>query len=301
LFSRFFIDRPIFAAVLSLVIVLAGGVSVFQLPLAQFPRVSPPLVTVSCTYPGASAKDVAEAIAPAIEQQVNGVEGMMYMSSSSTNDGAYNLSVSFHQGVDVDMAQVLVQNRVSLALPSLPDVIKQTGVTVRKRSPDPLMGFALTSPKGTYDQTYLSNYTTRFIRDEMLRVPGVADVFSLGQRDFSIRVWVDPDKLAARGLAASDVAQAVREQNSQVATGSVGQEPVPDAQGTQLTLSTLGRLKTVEQFEQIIIRAGADGRLIRLRDVARVELGAKNYDITCRFDRAPTASSSSSRRPRQTP
>ena len=240
--SRFFIDRPIFAAVLSVFITLAGGIAVFNLPLAQFPHVSPPTVSVTCQYPGASAKDVAESVAAPIEQQVNGVEGMMYMSSSCTNDGNYSLTVTFEHGVDLNMAQVLVENRVNLALPSLPNVIKQTGVTTRKRSPDILMGLSLNSPDGSRDQLYLSNYALLQIRDELLRVKGVGDIFLLGQRDYSMRIWVDPDKLAARNLNASDVVMALREQNAQVAAGSIGQQPAPNGQQVQFTLNTLGRL-----------------------------------------------------------
>jgi multidrug efflux pump len=282
-FSRFFIDRPIFAAVLSVFIVLAGGISVFTLPLAQFPSVSPPTVSVTCQYPGASAKDVAEAVAAPIEQQVNGVEGMMYMSSSCTNDGNYSLTVTFQHGVDLNMAQVLVQNRVSLAIPSLPDVIKQTGVTAIKRSPDIIMGFALNSPDGRYDQLYLSNYAVLQVKDELLRVEGVSDIFLFGQRDYSMRVWLDADRLTGRGLTAGDVVRAIREQNNQVATGSIGQEPVPGGQ-VQITLDALGRLTDAEEFENIILRATPDGRLLRLKDVGRVELGAKNHDINVHFD-----------------
>jgi multidrug efflux pump len=282
--SRFFIDRPIFAAVLSVFITLAGGISAFNLPLAQFPQVSPPTVSVTCQYPGASAKDVAEAVAAPIEQQVNGVEGMMYMSSSCTNDGSYNLSVTFEHGVDVDMAQVLVENRVNLALPSLPTVIKQTGVTTRKRSPDILMGMSLNSVDGRYDQLYLSNYALIQLRDELLRVEGVADILLFGQQDYSMRIWVDPDRLAARGLNASDVALALREQNVQVASGTIGQQHLRKGQQTQVTLNTLGRLSEVEQFENIILRATPDGRVLRLKDVARVELGAKSLDVTVNFD-----------------
>src|SRR5262245_26578423 len=188
MFSRFFIDRPIFATVLSIVITLAGALSVFTLPVAQFPRVSPPTVAVQCNFPGADARGVAEAVAAPIEEKVNGVEGMMYMSSQCTNDGTYNLTVTFHQGVDLDMAQVLVQNRVSLALPNLPEVIKATGVTTRKRTPDILMGFAITSPGGRYDQFYLSNYVVRMVKDELTRVPGVADILLPGQRHLSMRI-----------------------------------------------------------------------------------------------------------------
>ena len=286
--SRFFINRPIFAAVLSILITLAGGVSVFTLPLAQFPSISPPTVQVTCNYPGANAKDVAEAVAAPIEQQVNGVEGMMYMSSQCTNDGTYNLTVTFKHGVNLDMAQVLVQNRVNLAVPLLPEVIKQTGVTTLKRSPDILMGIALNSPNGRYDQLYLSNYALMQIRDELSRVPGVGDVFLFGQRDYSMRIWVDPERLAGRGMTAGDVVNAIREQNSQVATGSIGQPPIHGRQEQQITLSTLGRLTDVEQFENIVLKVSREGRLTRVKDVARVELGAKNQDVNVRFDDKPT-------------
>jgi multidrug efflux pump len=284
LISRFFINRPIFAAVLSIVITLAGGISVFNLGLAQFPPVTPPTVQVTCTYPGASAKDVAEAVAAPIEQQVNGVEGMMYMSSQCANDGSYNLTVTFRQGFNLNMAQVLVQNRVSLAIPLLPDVIKQTGVTTIKRSPDILCGIALLSPDGRYNQLFVSNYAVLQVKDELSRVEGVGDIFLFGQRDYSMRVWVDPHKLASRGLAASDIANALREQNAPVATGAVGQQPAVEGQETQITLSTLGRLTEPEQFENIIIKRSPDGRLTRLKDVARVALGAKNEDVSNRLD-----------------
>jgi multidrug efflux pump len=283
-FSRFFIDRPIFASVLSVFITLAGAISAFNLPLAQFPQISPPTVSVTCQYPGASAKDVAESVAAPIEQQVNGVEGMMYMSSSSTNDGSYSLTVTFEHGIDLNMAQVLVENRVNLAVPMLPTVIKQTGVTTRKRSPDILMGMSLNSADQRYNQLYLSNYALLQIRDELLRIEGVADVFLFGQRDYSMRIWVDPDRLAARGLNASDVALALREQNAQLAAGSIGQQPVRNGQELQITLNTLGRLAEVEQFENIILRTTPDGRVLRLKDVARVELGSKNQDVSVNFD-----------------
>ena len=283
-FSRFFIDRPIFASVLSIVITLGGLLALVTLPLAQFPRITPPTVNVQATYPGASAKDVADAVASPIEQEVNGVEGMMYMSSQCTNDGSYNLTVTFKQGVDLNMAQVLVQNRVNLAVPKLPDVIKQTGVSTLRKSPDILMGMALMSPKGRYNQLYLSNYALRFIKDELGRVEGVSDVFLFGQRDFSMRIWVDPDKLSGRGLTASDVVSAIREQNNQVAVGMIGQPPSPSNQQLQITLDTRGRLTDVAQFEDIILRATVDGRYIKIKDVARVELGPKNQDVGTRFD-----------------
>ncbi len=286
--SRFFIDRPIFASVLSIVITLAGGVAMWTLPLAQFPQVSPPTVSVTCTYPGASAKDVAEAVAAPIEQQVNGVEGMMFMSSACTNDGQYNLTVTFHNNVDVNMAQVLVQNRVSLAVQQLPDVIKQTGVTTRKRSPDILMGIALISPDRRYDQLYISNYAILQVKDELARLDGVGDVFVFGQRDYSMRVWVDPEKLAARHLTAADVANAIREQNMPVAAGSIGQPPSPGEQMLQVSLNTLGRLEHAEEFGEIVLKATPDGRITRLKDVARIELGAKNLDVDVSIDGQPT-------------
>lgn len=288
MFSRFFIDRPIFASVLSIVITLAGGIAVLSLPLAQFPSISPPNVSVSCNYPGASAEDVAGSVAAPIEQQVNGVEGMLYMSSNCTNDGGYSLTVTFQQGIDLDMAQVLVQNRVSLALPSLPDVIKQTGVRVSKRTPDVLMGLSIISPNKQYDQLYLSNFALMQIRDELLRVPGVSEISIMGQRDYSIRIWVDPEQLAARQMTAGDVVRAVREQNSQVATGMIGAPPVREDQPTEITLSTLGRLENLEQFEDIVVKHSPDGRLVRLKDVGRVELGARNEDFDVMFDGQPT-------------
>ncbi len=286
--SRFFIDRPIFACVLSIVITLAGGISVFTLPLAQFPPISPPVVSVSCIYPGASARDVASSVAAPIEQQVNGVEGMLYMSSSCTNDGSYNMSVTFKHGINLNMAQVLVQNRVSLATPMLPQVIKQTGVTVRKRSPDSLMGLAITSPSRRYDQLYLSNYVLTRIKDELARVPGVSDINMMGQRDYSIRIWVDPNKLAARDMTAGDVVRAVREQNAQVAAGIIGNPPIRDDQKFEVAMTTLGRLAKVEDFESIVLKTTHEGRLVRVKDVGRVELGAKNQDVSVMFDGKPT-------------
>ncbi len=286
--SRFFIDRPVFACVLSILITLAGGISVFMLPLAQFPPISPPNISVSCTYPGASAVDVAGSVAAPIEEYVNGVEGMLYMASNCTNDGSYNLTVTFKHGVDLNMALVLVQNRVSLATPKLPDVIKQTGVLVKKRAPDVLMGIAIISPDARYDQLYLSNYAVTRIKDELSRVPGVSDIMMMGQRDYSIRVWVNPSKMAGRGIAASDVVQAIREQNAQVATGVLGNSPIRNNQDFEVTLTTLGRLDNVEQFEDIIIKALPDGRLVRIKDIGTVELGAKNEDLSVVFDGRPT-------------
>ena len=235
-----------------------------------------------------SAEDVAGSVAAPIEQQVNGVEGMLYMSSTCNNDGGYSLTVTFENGVDLNMAQVLVQNRVSLALPALPDVIKQTGVRVSKRAPDVLMGISMISPNRRYDQLYLSNFALMQVRDELLRVEGVSDINIMGQRDYSIRVWVDPERLAARNMTAGDVVRAVREQNAQVATGMIGAPPVRGDQPTEITLSTLGRLENVEQFEDIIVKSTPEGRIVRIRDIGRVELAAKNEDFDVMFDSQPT-------------
>src|SRR5438477_9325322 len=226
MFSRFFIDRPIFASVLSIVITLAGGIAVWTLPIAQYPQITPPSIIVSCNYPGADARVLAESVAAPIEQQVNGVEDMLYMSSQCTNDGSYSLTVTFKAGVNLNFAQVLVQNRVNLAIPALPDVVKQTGVTTRKRSPDILLIVSVYSPDGSRDNLYLSNYATIHLKDELARVDGVGDVILFGQQDYAMRVWVNPDQLASRGLTAADVVTALREQNQQVASGQVGQPPM---------------------------------------------------------------------------
>jgi multidrug efflux pump len=286
--SRFFIDRPIFAAVLSIVITIAGGVAVFTLPVAQYPEITPPTVNVSCSYPGASAAVVADTIAAPIEQQVNGVEGALYMSSQCTNDGSYSLNVTFKLGTDLDMAQVLVQNRVAMALPTLPDVVKQTGATTKKKSPSILLVVNLYAPDGRYDQLYLSNYATIQVRDELARLPGVGDVSFFGQQDYSMRVWLDPEKLQARNLTSNDVIKALQEQNVQVAAGQIGQPPVTTAQDFQYTMSTLGRLRNPEQFGAIILKTGQAGQVTYLRDIARIELGAKSEDQYCTLDGGPS-------------
>ncbi len=290
MFSRFFIDRPIFAAVLSIVITLAGGLSLVALPIAQYPQVSPPNVTVDCSYPGANAQVVAETVAAPIEQQVNGVENMMYMASQCTNDGSYNLTITFKLGVNLNLAQVMVQNRVALALPLMPDVIKQTGVTTKKQAPDILMSVAIFSPDNRYDQIYLSNYAMIQIQPELARLDGVSDIKMMGQRNYSMRIWVDPDKLAVRNLTAGDVVAAIREQNLQVATGQIGQQPMAHGQRTQVTTKTLGRLVEIKQFEDIVVKTTPDGHFLRLKDVGRVELGSKNNDLDSEVDRKPSGS-----------
>jgi hydrophobe/amphiphile efflux-1 (HAE1) family protein len=288
MFSKVFIDRPIFASVLSIIIVLAGGAAMLALPLAQYPEIAPPSVSVTATYPGADAKVVAETVAATIEQQVNGVEKMLYMSSQSSNDGSYTLTVTFELGTNVDIAQVLVQNRVAVATPQLPDAVKQIGVTVKKKSPSILLAVNLYSPDGQYDSLYLSNYATIQVRDELARLTGVGDVTYMGQRDYSMRVWLDPEKMAIRNLTATDVVNALREQNVQVAAGKLGQPPVDGSQAFQYTLTTLGRLTDPSEFADIIVQTGKDGQITRISDIGRTELGAKNLDQACTLDGKPS-------------
>src|SRR4051812_41882241 len=254
--SRFLIDRPIFATVVSAVIVLAGLVAYATLPVAQYPEVAPPAVQVTASYPGANAQTVRDTVAAPIEEQVSGVEGMLYMASTCTNDGAYSLTVTFRAGMDSDMAQVLVQNRVSLALPVIPPLVQNEGITVKKTSPSTLMIVNLVSPDNRYDSIFLSNYATIYVKDELGRVPGVAGITYLGQRDYSLRAWLDPAKLAALNLSAMDVVTAISQQNVQVAAGQIGQQPVPRGQQFQLTINALGRLTDPEQFGDIILKAG---------------------------------------------
>jgi multidrug efflux pump subunit AcrB len=287
-FSQFFIDRPIFASVLSIVITLAGAIAARRLPIAQYPEITPPTVEVSASYPGANAQVVADTVAAPIEQQVNGVENMMYMSSQCTNDGTYTLTITFQNGTDLNIAQILVQNRVSLAQPILPDLVKRRGVTVKKKSPNILMIVNLFSPGGSRDNLYLSNYATIQLKDELSRLTGVGDISYLGQRDYSMRVWLDPQKLASRGLTASDVTQAIEQQNIQVAAGQLGQPPVPSGQVFQFTMSTMGRLTDADQFADMVLKTDSRGRLVRLSDVARIELGAQGYDQACTLDGNPT-------------
>ena len=297
MFSRFFIDRPIFASVLSIVVTLAGGITLWTLPVAQYPDITPPTVEVSAYYPGANAQVVADTVAAPIEQQVNGVENMMYMSSQCTNDGNYTLTVTFKPGVDLNMAQVLVQNRESLAEPILPDLVKRRGVSVTKKSPSILMIINVYSPDGSRDNLYLSNYATIQLRDELARLDGIGDITYLGQRNYSMRVWLDPQKMSFRGLGASDVVRAIEQQNIQVAAGQLGQPPVDTGQAFQFTITTLGRLSDTDQFADMILKADAQGGVVRLRDVAEVELGAQGYDQICTLDGRPTVALSVYQRP----
>lgn len=292
--AKFFIDRPVLGVVISLVIVFAGVAGGCTLPIAQYPEITPPTVEVSCSYPGASAAVVLDTVAATIEQEVNGVERMLYMSSQSTNDGGYKLTVTFELGTNLDMAQVLVQNRVNLAMPRLPDAVKTIGVSTKKKSPSILLVvnmFAEIDPetgKPHFDQLYLSNYATIQIRDELARLKGVGDVSYLGQQDYSMRVWLNPDRMSAYQLTATDVQRVLREQNVQVAAGQLGQQPVPAGQDFQYTLSTQGRLVEPEQFGEIIVKTGAKGQIVRLKDIGRISLGAKNLDTRCTLDGGPS-------------
>ncbi|MDB5313890.1 MAG: bepE 1 [Gemmataceae bacterium] len=285
---RFFIDRPIFATVLSVLITLAGGLAVFTLPVSQYPQVTPPTIQVDCNYPGANAKVVADTVAAPIEQQVNGVEDMLYMSSQCTSEGSYTLTVTFKIGTDLNMSQIRVLNRVSLAMPQLPDVVRATGVTTRKRSSEILLTCALSSPDRRYDQLYLSNYAVIRLREELSRLPGVSDVLVFGQRDYSMRVWVDPEKLAARGLTAADVVKAIQEQNQPLVAGQIGLPPVGAGQPFQFPITGVGRLTTVEDFERVLVKVGPEGQKVQLKHVARVEMGAKSEDVSNTFDNKPT-------------
>jgi gold/copper resistance efflux pump len=285
-FPRFFIDRPIFAIVLSVLMVIAGIVAFFQLPLSEYPAVTPPTVQVTASYPGANPKVIAETVAAPLEQAITGVEGMLYMSSQSATDGRMVLTVTFAQGTNADMAQIQVQNRVSRALPRLPEEVQRQGVVTQKTSPDILMVVHLLSPDKRYDPLYISNYAYLQVRDELSRIPGVSDVLVWGAGEYSMRLWLDPNLIAARGLTAGEVIAAVREQNVQVAAGSVGQAPNSSA-AFQVTVNTLGRLTDEAQFGDIIIRTGGDGQVTRLRDVARIEMGADAYALRSLLDGEP--------------
>ena len=276
-FSHFFVDRPIFATVLAIVLVIVGSVAYSGLPVAQYPEIAPPTIVVRASYPGANADTVAATVATPIEQEVNGVEGMLYMSSYSTGDGNMSLTITFKLGTDLDKAQVLVQNRVAIATPRLPDDVKRLGVTTLKSSPDLMMVVHMLSPDNTYDQLYVSNYARNNVRDELLRLNGVGDLTIFGERQYSLRVWLDPEKFASFGLTAGDVTRAIQEQNIQVSGGALGQEPTPSNGAFQITVTTQGRLEDPRQFRQIIVRSTPDGHLVRVQDVARVELGSQDY------------------------
>jgi len=277
--SHFFIDRPIFASVISLLLLILGGIARYTLPIAEYPEIAPPTVNITATYPGASAQVIAETVATPIEQEVNGVEGMLYINSQSTGDGRLSINVVFKPGTNVDQAQVLVQNRVAVAQPRLPDDVQRLGVVVRKASPDLMMVVHMISPDNSRDQQYISNYATLYIKDVLGRIDGVGNVNIFGARDYSMRVWLDPAKVAARNLTAGEVVAALRAANLQVAAGAINQAPAISPGAFTLNVKTLGRLSSPAEFENIVVRAEPDGQVIRVRDIARVELGSQDYTV----------------------
>ncbi|HEU4655056.1 MAG TPA: multidrug efflux RND transporter permease subunit [Steroidobacteraceae bacterium] len=286
-FARFFVDRPIFAAVLSIIVFLIGAIAMWKLPISQYPEVVPPSVIVRAQYPGANPKVIAETVAAPLEQEINGVENMLYMSSQATSDGMMLLTVTFRLGTNIDTAQVQVQNRVAQAQPRLPEDVRRLGVTTVKSSPDLLMVVHLTSPDSRYDMVYLRNFATLQVRDVLARLPGTGDVRLFGAGDYSMRVWLDPDKVASRGLTAGDVVRAIREQNVQVAAGVIGADPAPAGTEYQLNVTTTGRLVNEEQFGDIVLKTLPDGSVTTLRDVARIELGAGQYSLRSLLNNQP--------------
>src|ERR671937_1474995 len=285
--SKFFIDRPIFAGVLSVLIFLAGLISLFAMPISEYPDVVPPSVVVRATYPGANPKVIAETVATPIEEQINGVERMLYMSSQATTDGKMTLTVTFKLGTDPDKAQQLVQNRVAQAEPRLPEEVRRLGLTTVKSSPDLTMVVHLLSPNERYDMTYLRNYAVLNVKDRLARVQGVGQVLLFGSGDYAMRVWLDPRKVAERGLSANDVVRAIREQNVQAAAGVVGQSPGAEKVDLQLSINAQGRLQSEEEFGDIIVKTEPNGAVTRLRDVARLELGASEYALSSLLDNKP--------------
>jgi len=284
MFSRFFIERPIFASVISIIIVFAGGIAIFSLPIAQYPEIVPPVVQVKAYYPGADPQVIAETVAAPIEQQVNGVENMLYMSSQSSADGSYTLNVTFELGTNIDMNTVLTQNRVSAALAQLPEEVQRQGVTTKKVSSALVAVISFYSPDDRYDDLFITNYLTINVKDVLSRIRGVGDVVTYPTKDYSMRIWLDADKLRARDLTVEDVLKALRQQNVQVASGQLGQPPVPKDQIYQLNVNTLGRLTDVEQFQDVIVKTGEGTRAIRVKDIAQVDLGGKAYDFLSLFN-----------------
>src|SRR6201993_3055998 len=285
--SKFFIERPVLSNVIAILMILIGGVALYNLAVAQYPDVVPPTVQVTTRYPGASAKTVVDTVALPIEQQVNGVEDMLYMQSYSGADGTYTLTVTFKIGTDLNFAQVLVQNRVSSALSQLPQAVQNQGVTVQKKSTSILLFVTLTSPDARYDSLYLSNYATINLKEELARLPGVGNVTVFGAGQYSMRIWLDPNKLQVRGLMPQDVIQAIQQQSQQVAAGQVGSPPAPPGQSFQYTLNVNGRLDAPSQFEDIIVKTGSSGDVTRVRDVGSVELGAQTYSQIFSLNKQP--------------
>jgi multidrug efflux pump subunit AcrB len=286
---NFFIHRPVFASVVAVIMVLTGVIAYSLLPVAQFPDITPPQVVVTTTYPGASSQVVANTVTTPLEQQINGVPGMAYMSSVSANDGSSTITITFNVGYPIAIAAVDVQNRVSQATAQLPAIVNQAGIVITKKDPNILLGINLTSPDGSVDLVTLSNYAYLQLIDPLKRLPGVGDVTIFGERRYSMRVWLDPDKLATLGIAATDVQAAIGEQNIQVAAGKLGQAPAPPGTEFEFQINAAGRLSDPQQFGDIVIRAGTTGEaVVRLRDVARIELGAQQYTSSARMNDKPT-------------
>src|SRR6266700_3143246 len=286
--SRFFIERPIFASVIAIIITLAGLVAWQVLPIAQYPEIAPPTVTITATLPGASAETLSRTVAAPIEEQLSGVEGLLYFQSTSSSNGTLTITCTFEVGTDVNNATIQVNNRVQIALPRLPDDVKRTGVVVQKRSLDILLFVAVTSTDPRFDTLYLSNFMTINALDVLKRVPGVADATIFGARDYSMRIWLRPDKMAQLGITATDVAGAIRAQSNQYAAGKIGQDPAPDGQALIYTVTAQGRLIQPDEFGNIVLRSSGPGGVLRLKDIARIELGAVSYDAYTTVDGRPT-------------
>src|SRR5215470_10800920 len=287
--SKFFIEHPVLANVLAILMIVIGGVALFALPVAQYPNVVPPTISVTTRYPGASARNVVDTVALPIEQQVNGVDGMIYMQSYSASDGSYSLTVTFQIGMDINFAQVLVQNRVSSALASLPQEVQAQGVTVQQKSTAILQFVTLTSTDSRHDSLFLANYATINLKDPLSRLPGVGNVLVFGAGQYSMRIWLDPNKAKARSLNAQDVVQALQQQSLQVTAGQVGTPPAPPSVNFQYTIEVAGRLADVEEFENVVVKTGTSGEVTRLRDIGRVELGAQTYSQIFSLDSKPAA------------
>ena len=285
--TRFFITRPIFASVLSIIIVLAGLAAALNLPIAQYPQIAPPTVIITATYPGASADTLSKTVAAPIEEQLSGVEGLLYFNSSADSSGTLTITATFDVGTDADQATFNISNRVNIALPRLPDEVRRTGLIIQKRSNDLLLVAMLTSPSGKYDPLFLSNYGTLNVLDELKRIPGVGDATIFGAQDYSMRIWLRPDRMAQLGVTTTDIANAIQTQNAQYAAGKIGQDPAPDSQQLVYTVTARGRLLQPEEFGNIILRSDGPRGVLHLKDVARIELGAQNYNIRTTLDGKP--------------